>query len=73
MRMFAIACLVFPDLQEQLPQDGKEDTLQTVRNDSCFQASSEQPQPTILSNNALCSLGVGYLGIVNLTIRLDYT
>lgn len=73
MRMFAVACLILPDLEEQLPQDREENALQAIGNDPRLQSTPEKTSSSVLTDDAPCSFGVRHSSFVHLSIRLDYT
>jgi hypothetical protein len=68
-----VPCIVFPQLQKQLPQDREHYALQAIGNNPRLQPSAKQPQPAILTNDSLGSLGIRNSCVVDLPVRLHNT
>lgn len=49
--------MVYSQVKEELPQDGKEDALETIRDDSRLQTPTKQAEDTILQDDQPRSLG----------------
>ena len=60
-------------VHEQLPEDGKHDSLTSVRDDPRLQSAAEQTQQSIHSHDGFGSGKVSDLAFVNLAVRLDDT
>ena len=58
-------------VQKQLPEDGKHDSLAPIRNNSRLQSTTEQSQESIRSHDVSGSGKVSNVAFVNLAVRLD--
>lgn len=47
----------YPQVKEELPQNRKDDALQTIGNDARLEPTAKQAENTILQNNNSSSLG----------------
>lgn len=56
---------------KELPEHGEEKSLDSVRQDLCAEAASEQAEDAVLCDDLLCCLDVAYVALVDLAIGLD--
>ena len=61
----------YSQVHEQFPEDGKRDSLASIRNDPRLQSTTEQTQSSVRSHDGFGSGKVSNIAFVNLAVRLD--
>jgi hypothetical protein len=54
---FRFEDIVYSQIKEELPKDGEQDTLQTVRNDTGLETATKQTQDAVLQDDQSSRLG----------------
>lgn len=57
LAMLRYKTALYSQVKEELPKDGEQDALQTVRDDTCLEATAKEAQNAILQNDQPRSLG----------------
>lgn len=63
----------YSHIQKQLPQNGKHNTLQSIRDIPCNKAPSKEPKPTIRCHDRHCGVNISDASLVDLAISFDDT
>lgn len=57
LAMLLLRIALYSQIKEELPEDGEQDALQTVRDDTCLEAAAKETQDAVLKNDQPSSLG----------------